>query len=71
MKLIYWKNNLSITEFSFCNVSFHPEECRNLLDECRNLNPDEPSSVEVRNTHTHLSPASTRYVKVHLKVVCV
>lgn len=61
-------NNLSITEFSFFYVPFHQEE---ILDECRNLNPDEPSWVELHNMQTHLPPASTRYIKVHLRVVCV
>lgn len=62
------ENNLSITEFSFFNEPFHPEET---LDECRNLSPDEPSSVEVHNMHTHVLLASTRFIKVHLKVVWV
>lgn len=62
------EKNLSLPEFSVFNVPFHPEET---LDECSNLNPDEPSWVEVHNMHTHLPPASTRYIKVPLRVVCI
>ena len=51
------ENNLSITEFSFVYVPFHPEE---ILTECGNLSADEPSWAEEHNTHTYAPATSPR-----------
>lgn len=44
------EKKLSITEYSLVYVPFHSEKT---LDECRNLNLDEPSFIGVHKMHTH------------------
>lgn len=60
-------NNLSITEFSLIYVPFHPEET---LDECRNLNTDEPSCTGC-TTCIHLRHPLNTYLSAYQRSVCM
>lgn len=61
-------NSLSITEFSLVYVPFYLEE---ILEECRNLNPDERNCIGMHKMHTNTPQTSTGCLSLHQKSICV